>query len=555
MSFYQMLKQFREFYKISLFSKTKANSIGSSLLICVLAVSSTFVVFQTLAQIYNDYNVGISELDRRFEQINLSYQGSLSRSIWEVNKSQVESTIDGMLQLPDVVKVVVYEVVADKGAKDIVIAEAGSIPEEDLLQKTMPIFIESRGEQVEIGILKVTISLQTLYRNLYGTVIFILIFQLVKTFLMSAFILAIFHFLVTRHLIIMAEFSSNTSANNLDETLELNRRKVGENDEISLMLKAINGTKSNLKKLIETSEVSVKMKLEIAQREQKEQSDKIFQQEIEVKNAKLADSNSELESAILALKSTQDKLIISEKMAALGGMVQGVAHELNTPIGLSITGASHIKNDTQRIVELLSNNNMKKSDLDDYFNETEHLTTSICVSLDKAASLIRSFKLVSVEQHEELKQYFDVRENLVDILYSIGPSLKENNIEIINNIEESINLCSYPGVFYQIYTNLINNAVLHGFEGRKAGIITISARYENDHLNMNFTDDGIGMNPEVLKKVFDPFFTTKRANGGTGLGMNIIFNLVIDKLLGSIDVNSQLELGTTFSFRIPSLDE
>ena len=441
------------------------------------------------------------------------------------------------------------------GAQGVILAEAGGIPDEGSLQKTMPIFIESRGEQVEIGALNVVISLDTLYQDLYGTVIFILIFQLIKTFLMSAFILAIFHFLVTRHLITMADFANNTSTSNLDETLQLNRKSASQNDEISLMLQAINDTKSNLKKLIETSEASVKMELEIAQREQKEQSDKLFQREIEAKNAKLAESNQELESTILELKSTQDKLVNSEKMAALGGMVQGVAHELNTPIGLSITGASHIKNDTARIVKLLSENKMKRSDLDDYFTETGNLTTSICVSLDKAASLIRSFKLVSVEQHEELKQVFDVRENLVDILYSIGPSLKEKKIELINNIDEGISLCSYPGVFYQIYTNLINNAVLHGFEGREKGSITIAANYEQDGLHMTFTDDGIGMSPEVLKKVFEPFFTTKRANGGTGLGMNIIFNLVNEKLFGNIEVSSELEHGTTFSFLIPHLDE
>ena len=269
----------------------------------------------------------------------------------------------------------------------------------------------------------------------------------------------------------------------------------------------------------------------------------------------MAESNAELQSTILELKSTQDKLINSEKMAALGGMVQGVAHELNTPIGLSITGASHIQNDTVRIIKLLSENNMKKSNLDDYLFETGNLSKSICVSLDKAASLIRSFKLVSVEQHEELKQNFDVRDNLIDILYSINPSLKEKRIKIINNVDENINLCSFPGVFYQIYTNLINNALLHAFEDRETGEIVIAASYVDNMLSMTFKDDGNGMTPEVIKKVFDPFFTTKRANGGTGLGMNIIYNLVNEKLLGTIGVSSEIDKGTTFSFEIPSLDQ
>ena len=555
MYFYQILDEFREFYKFSLFSKKKSNSIGSRLLIWVLAVSSLFVIFQTLFQVNNDYKLGLTEIDRRFHQINLSYQGSLSRSIWEVNNSQIISTIEGMLQLPDVVKIVVFETGMEPDAQQIVLAEMGTIPDAGIREKTMPILIESRGKPLQIGSLKVVISLESLYQNLYGTVISILIFQLIKTFLMSLFILAIFHYLVTRHLIVMAEFSSNTTVHNLDELLVLKRKTLGENDEISLMLKAINDTKKNLKKLVETSDASVKMQLEITHREQKEQSYKLFQKEIEAKNEKLAESNAELQSTILELKSTQDKLINSEKMAALGGMVQGVAHELNTPIGLSITGASHIQNDTVRIIKLLSENNMKKSNLDDYLFETGNLSKSICVSLDKAASLIRSFKLVSVEQHEELKQNFDVRDNLIDILYSINPSLKEKRIKIINNVDENINLCSFPGVFYQIYTNLINNALLHAFEDRETGEIVIAASYVDNMLSMTFKDDGNGMTPEVIKKVFDPFFTTKRANGGTGLGMNIIYNLVNEKLLGTIGVSSEIDKGTTFSFEIPSLDQ
>jgi len=549
-----MLDEFREFYKISLFSRKKSNSIGTSLLVAVLAVSSLFVVFQTLVQLNNDYQLGLSEIDRRFEQINLSYQGGLSRSIWEVNNSQIESTIEGMLQLPDVVKVIVTESVSNEEQGPI-LAQVGSVSDAGFRQKIMPIMIESRGQQVQIGALDVVISLENLYQELYGTVIFVLIFQLIKTFLMSAFILAIFHFLVTRHLVILAEFASDTSVNNLDEALVLKRKVNDGSDEISMMLKAINDTKNNLKKLIETSDASVKMQLEIVQREQKEQSYKVFQKEIEAKNQKLADSNSELESTIQALKNTQDKLVNSEKMAALGGMVQGVAHELNTPIGLSITGASHIQNDTNKIIKLLCENKMKKSNLDDYLEETSNLTKSICISLDKAANLIRSFKLVSVEQHEELQQNFDVRDNLTDILYSIEPSLKEKNIVIINEIDEGIRLCSFPGVFYQIHTNLINNALLHAFEDRESGVITITGSYRDNKLYLSFKDDGNGMNAEVLKKVFDPFFTTKRANGGTGLGMNIIYNLVNDKLLGVVDVESSVGEGTTFSFSIPNLFE
>ena len=157
-----------------------------------------------------------------------------------------------------------------------------------------------------------------------------------------------------------------------------------------------------------------------------------------------------------------------------------MAHELNTPIGLSITAISHIQSDTIDLTTGLANNQMKRSDLEEYLEITANLSKSIIVGLDKAASLIRSFKLVSVAQHEELNQVFNVRSNLADILYSINSSVKNKDIKIINQIPEDINIASFPGVFYQIYTNLINNAVLHAFEGKAAGEIKIFARFDNN---------------------------------------------------------------------------
>ena len=151
-------------------------------------------------------------------------------------------------------------------------------------------------------------------------------------------------------------------------------------------------------------------------------------------------------------------------------------------------------------------------------------------------------------------QVFDVKSNLNDILDSIRLSLKDKiKITIINNIEENIQFYSFPGIFYQIYTNLINNAVLHAFEGSDTGEITISGTLRKEVLIMAVTDNGKGMDAETIKKVFEPFFTTKRANGGTGLGMNIIYNLVNDKLLGSIHIESKEGVGTTIHIKVPDL--
>ena len=360
----QKIKEFRRFYHFSIFFKKTGNSLGSRLLICVLAVSALFVLLQTLVQINNDYQVGLAEIDRRFEQIAIVYSENLSRSIWELDTVNIGAIIEGMMELPDVIKIVVTETLVEQESRNgILLAQMGQLPVGGYLQKSLPVILNNGGADVQVGTLEVSISLENLYKDLYGTVIFILLFQLAKTFTMSAFILIIFHYLVTRHLIVMAEFCRRTNAENLDEILVLDRKTVGESDEIALMTQALNATKSNLKALLDTTKDSVQMKIEISKQEEKDQIQKTYRQEIETKNAKLAYSNSELEASIATLKSTRNQLVSAEKMAALGGMVQGVAHELNTPIGLSITATSHIKDDAIRLSAKLADNSMKKSDL------------------------------------------------------------------------------------------------------------------------------------------------------------------------------------------------
>ena len=304
--------------------------------------------------------------------------------------------------------------------------------------------------------------------------------------------------------------------------------------------------------LLATRMEIVRMEMDIAKNDEREALQEKFSKQIAEKNVKIAISNQQLETTINDLRSTQQQLNKSQKMAALGRMVQGVAHELNTPIGLSITAISHIQEYSTKLTRGLADDKIRRSDLDNYLDSTNSLSNSIRASLDKAATLIRSFKMVSVEQHQELEQTFNVHSNLADILDSIKPRLAKKNINIINDIPEDINIISFAGVFRQIYTNLINNALLHAFEDKEAGEIQIAACFVDKQLSISFKDNGKGMSEDIVKKVFDPFFTTKRAQGGTGLGMSIIYNLVSEKLSGSISIVSGEGKGTTFNIRVPT---
>jgi len=261
-----------------------------------------------------------------------------------------------------------------------------------------------------------------------------------------------------------------------------------------------------------------------------------------------------LEESVVTLNSAQIQLSKSERMASIGNMVQGVAHELNTPVGLALTGATHIYDDSKALSEDLANDELTKESLIRFLSVTSQLADSMTTSLERAAQLIKSFKLVSVNEHQEHLQKFNLREHLNNLLASMRRSI-DGKYHIFNKIDDDIVITSYPGVFYQVYTNLMNNSVLHGFEGKDEGTITISATIDEAQLVLTYSDNGVGMSKDTMANIFDAFFTTKRARGGTGLGMSIVQALINDKLQGEIDLESVLNEGTTYKLIIPIINQ
>ena len=523
-------------------TSSKKKGLGRKLLIAVLLTSSFFTVLQTSYQMYSDYQLGLNEIEKRFKQMYISYNESLSRSIWDVDPERTRVITQGILSLPNVEYVSVFSI-TDAQKEELERLDKKSSSE--LINRKFELTITEDNDTIPIGELNIKISLAPLYSDLYNKLLFISFFQTIKTFSVSIIIFGIFHYLVTQHLINMARFSESIREDNLNEKLTLRRDPPSESDELDAMTNALNDTKSNMKKVLEYNRKSTSLHLEL---EKKKSEEEILSKH----NSEMQQKNIELEKIINELKSTQQKLINSEKMAVLGNMVKGISHELNTPIGVSITGVSHLCSETERIDQLLQEANMTKSDLEGYLCESAKLGKSINISLVKAAELIQSFKLVSVEQHIDTITDFNVRENFDDITKSLKHAFKNRNIEIRNDIPADIMMVSYPGIFYQVYTNLLNNASLHAFEGAESGLISVKAEMNDNLLTINFTDNGIGMNQETKDQLFEPFFTTKRGTGGTGLGMNIVRNLIFEKLQGNVEVLSGEGKGTRFIITVPN---
>ena len=258
------------------------------------------------------------------------------------------------------------------------------------------------------------------------------------------------------------------------------------------------------------------------------------------------------ERALSDLKDAQRSLIQAEKMASLGQLVAGVAHEVNTPIGITVTGASQLQIEVEAIGALHTARTMKRSDFERFMGMAAELSDLILANSQRAADLIQSFKMVAIDQSSEERRRFSLKSYIEEALRSLGPSLRTAACRVTVDCGEDLEIDGYPGAVSQILTNLVMNALLHAFDVGLGGSIAITVRCPTQaRVELTFADDGRGIPADVLPKIFDPFFTTRRGNGGSGLGLHIVYNLVTTTLRGTIQAHSEPGRGTRFTLTFP----
>ncbi|WP_338844766.1 PAS domain S-box protein [Massilia sp. W12] len=262
-------------------------------------------------------------------------------------------------------------------------------------------------------------------------------------------------------------------------------------------------------------------------------------------------ANRELASTLETLSRAQEDLVRSEKLAALGSLVAGIAHELNTPIGNSLMVASTLVDQT-RDFRSASAQGLKRSILEAYVQDASKAGDILVRNLHRAADLVTSFKQVAIDQTSSKRRPFVLSEVVGEILLTLYPAIKKTAYVVEQEFEDNLAMDSYPGPLGQVLTNLINNALIHGFDGRENGKIVIRGRaLPEDWIELSLTDDGVGIPQENLKRIYDPFFTTKLGAGGSGLGLNITHNIVTGLLGGKIAVHSEVGVGTVFTLSLP----
>lgn len=275
---------------------------------------------------------------------------------------------------------------------------------------------------------------------------------------------------------------------------------------------------------------------------------------VDARTRDLQSANGQLRRTLDDLRQAQRQLVESEKMAALGALVAGVAHEINTPLGIGVTAASHLETESKRIRSLIESSALKRSDLDAYLDIATGSSELILRNLKRADHLVKSFKQVAVDQSSEQRRVIELAEYLDEILTSLHPRLKRTRHEVHVECDPLLRTHTYPGALYQVIVNLVINSLVHGFEDMTEGRIDIAVWRVEDWIEIDYRDNGRGMAETVRARVFEPFFTTRRGQGGSGLGMHIVYNLVTQLLGGSVVCESEPGKGVRFLVRFPQGD-
>ena len=251
------------------------------------------------------------------------------------------------------------------------------------------------------------------------------------------------------------------------------------------------------------------------------------------------------------LKLAQDQLVESERMASLGGLVAGIAHDVNTPIGVGVTAASFLQERLSSLQRDFDDKKLTNKSMASFLDEANQTTGLLITNLNRASDLVTSFKQVSVDQTSEAVRNINLKDYLAEITQSLAPRFKKTNHSIDMNCPDDISLYCAPGAIAQIMTNMMMNSLIHGFEGINNGQITVTVTDDEELVYIDYRDNGNGMSEEMLSKHFEAFFTTKRGKGGSGLGTHIMYNLVTQTLGGSISVESNTDEGLSYHIEFP----
>lgn len=504
-----------------LFQSSLRNAVILALGVGLLVPTSLVLMYDWQASRHTAMEDLRRDLGRTVEVLALS----LSEPIWQVSAELAQPMIDDQTSDPRFVRVLVIE---PNNAQPFIQMQRPD-PDPDLtLTLTRPVTRDGR----EIAQLTVAMSAAPLLEAKQNEAWRALARSVGILTLSLVLILGVMQRRVLHPMDKLSRAAEELAAGRLDQPLEL----LGE-DEIARVGIAMERMRQALLRAFEDLRGHAStLEDQVAQR-----------------TAELTSANNELTMALANLKTAQRELVESEKLASLGRLVAGVAHELNTPLGNAMTVVSALGDRWAKLDQMLADNTpMRRSQLEELVKDTRRGQDILQRNVQKAADLVRDFKQVAIDQTTDSRRDFDLSQVVEDVLVMVEPSFKHTPFKIVTDLTRELEMSSYPGALGQVLTNLLMNALVHGFEGRDEGLVRVSCRpHGSDQVELVVEDDGRGMDASVVRKIFDPFFTTKLGKGGSGLGMHIVHNIVTNVLGGQIEVQSTPGQGSRMTMLMP----
>jgi len=579
----------------------KVTSISRKLLTRVLSVYFVLTFIVTCVQIGAEYINTKSHINSELLTLEKTFGGSLTRAVWELNTQQAIDISEGLVAIPMIKGIMVTD------ENDQVIAQLGETSSDDFFNQSQraalnseyisinslseglfghsfPLIFEFSGRTTKVGNVVILSSNQVIFERIEIGIYFLIGNAMVKTAALVLLFSLAFSQLLTNPL---NELTEQINQFDIDDPEASKLHTINyENNELNILQTAYNSLLDELiqyqvrlstakqeiltanhklddQNLILEQEVAKKtsslsttmLEMNTQQRELIAQQEQLTAENIRRSHTEqtLTQTNKELKSSIQELNKTQERLLDAEKMAILGKLSAEISHEINTPIGVSITSTSYLSDLLSSLKIDIDNQKLTKRSLDDFTNNADQSLLLLLNNLNRASDLITSYKQVAVDQTSDKTRKINVAKYLHEIIQSLHPKLKKTKHTIKVNCDDNIDIYCHAGAISQIFTNLIINSIIHGFDSIESGTITINVELKGERLYLHYHDSGCGIPQNKLSQLFDPFYTTKSGDGGTGLGTHIINELVTDTLNGQIVAHSEIGQGLSYDIEFDDM--
>ena len=565
--------------------------LSRKLLARVLSVYFVLTLLVTVGQIFTEYLSTKNHVESELQTLKNTFSSSLTRALWELNNDQVRAISEGLMSLP------IVEGLQVRGENGNYIAEYGirvqrspAPVDQELIEDhpggifsySFPLVFKFSGRESTVGDVTLYSSFDTIFSRIEVGVFFLIGNAIVKTTFLVFLFMTAFRTMLSEPLQSITEQMGNFDPQHpaeskfnikLDDDNELLQLKESYNNVIDDLIVSNDKLKDAQSELTlankKLDDQNLILEQEVAKKtaslsqimlDLEQQKDELIahQRELRQENenrqyieAELRKRNQELASSMDTLNQAQEQLVESERMASLGGLVAGIAHDVNTPLGVSVTAASFLQERLNNLKTDFEDKSLTSKNMASFIDEAEQTALLLLSNLERASDLIASFKQVAVDQTSETEREFVLGEYINEIIQSLKPSFKHTDHQINLTCPDNLVVTCAPGAIAQIVTNMVVNSITHGFESKNAGKITLDVKEEGDNVVIYYKDDGRGLSGEELSQLFDAFFTTKRGQGGSGLGTHIMYNLVTQSLKGHIEADSTLGNGLQYTIRFP----